>query len=98
MLFSLLILKGWRALFKPCQASGSLVTGLGDLALGCGSAATNLGFLLWAEWSTDQRPVRCGLQGHILQAIRFWNRLCCWGPGYWTEDFLPAFATAWSPT
>ena len=66
MLFSLLILKGWRALFKPCQASGSLVTGLGDLALGCGSAATNLGFLLWARvvhrpealevWATGTHP------------------------------------------
>lgn len=57
--------------------------GLGDRALECRSVATNLGFLLWAAWSM----VRCGLHGHIFQATGFWNRLSCWGSGYWIEDF-----------
>lgn len=46
--FILLILK---AVFKPSQASGSLVADAGLRGPGTGmqSVATNLGFLLWAD-------------------------------------------------
>lgn len=72
----MLIVKGWRAVFKPSQASGSLVAnaGLRGPALGCRGVAPNLGFLLWAEWWM----VRSGLPGHLL-------RLLCFGTDFVAE-------------